>query len=86
MRQFLMTQRLFKFIKIKQKNRFAVIINASNDITSKQIVTIIILVIAVENKLIKWKLEHELIINVIQNRLDNNLLSDYENEINVYIL
>ena len=47
---------------------------------------IIIFVIIVEDKLIKWKFEYELIINVIQNRLDNNLLFDYENEINVYIL
>ena len=53
MRQFFITQFFFKFIKIKQKNRFIIIINVSNDITLKQIVTIIILVIAIENKLIK---------------------------------
>ena len=53
MRQFFTTQRLFKFIKIEQKNRFAAVIKASNDIISKQIVTIIIFAIIVENKLIK---------------------------------
>ena len=57
-----------------------------NNIISKQIVTIIIFVVIVENKLVKWKFEHELIVNVIQNRLNNNLLFDYKNEINVYIL
>ena len=53
MRQFFTTQRLFKFIKIEQKNRFVIVINASKDIILKQIVMIIIFVAVVENKLIK---------------------------------
>ena len=47
---------------------------------------IIIFVVIAEDKLVKWKFEYKLIINVIQNRLNNNLLFDYKNEINVYIL
>ena len=65
MRQFLMTQRLFKFIKIEKKNYFTIIIDALNDVILKQIITIIIFVIIVENKFIKWEFEHKLIINVI---------------------
>ena len=53
MRQFFTTQRLFKFIKIKQKNRLIIVINASNDVISKQIITITIFVIVVKNKLVK---------------------------------
>ena len=51
MRQFLITQRFFKFIKIEQKNRSIIIINASNDVTSKQIATTTIFVIIIENML-----------------------------------
>ena len=53
MRQFFITQRLFKFIKIESKNRFTIVINASNDIISKQIATITIFAVVIENKLIK---------------------------------
>ena len=53
MRQFFITQRLFKFIKIKQKSRFIIVIIVSNNIISKQIAAIIIFVVIVKNKLVK---------------------------------
>lgn len=82
MRQFLTGQRLFKFTKADQKDTSIVPI-VPEEITTEDLA---IINTVAEDKRAKWELGHELASNAIQSRLGNNLLSDWENETNAYIL
>lgn len=82
MRQWLTAQRLMKWTRAEsQYASVAPIIPAGTPLEDVEAITD-----AAEDKRAKWELGHELAVNIIQNRLGNNLLADLESETNAYVL